>query len=971
MRVIMSMLVVIVLGLYSLPYLIRDQAVIWLKGQGAEHVSFEKVDIHWLSGSVELIELKADSEGVPPMRVGHLKVTLDYPSLFEKRILINEVILSDVASGLYQQGDDLWLGPVNLSQFNSTEPSVKEPESPASEWRVGIANVRLNHINWALNLPQHQQQIVIDNADLNSLYQWDETASTQVTLNGLLNGSRIELNSAAVPLPEQKTSTIKLVLDRFPIESVAKAWVPQLKGFLTTNLELKLDLTGGSGQLLHSGSFSLDEFSWKDEQINVSDKRLEWSGKGAVKLAASALQNVSLQGAIQSSGIKLEQGKQLALLMSQLSWQGGVDLGFDGSALSSIKGPQQLSIKNLDFSQADQRISAAGLSQQGPLNLSFTENVPKQLNSQLTLNIDTLGLKNPQIDLAAAQLSLVSPLKISWQGSELAGITAAPAITLQKLQLSQDGRLAVALDSVDMAAELANMSVSQPVIEKVRLKTAALSVSTLKEPLQLLELGSIGLVNGFYSTKKISAEQLTFSGLKANYKQGQQPMSTIGELQLKGLLLTDLNRLVINDARIKDTQTYVSVTNKQGIKEIERLTFALATLGEGTSARGKENNAKTTAITTAITTTTAKAENQETAFSVSVEQLLMTSKNLINIEDHSVQPAFKSVLDIQELNVEKVDSGKAELSPFKLQATINTHAKLTASGKMNLLGGTRNGNWKLDIKNAELPVVSPYAGKYVGYFLQSGQMDFSSSGTLKEGVLAGKNRIKLNRLEVQPAQTQATDEFNSKLSMPLGTAISVLQDSDDNIKLDLPVEGSLDDPQFGYQDIVNRLATKGLKKAAFSFLTKALQPYGALISIASTAIDANKSGAFITLAPVNFTAGTSTVAADMGGYLGKIAEMMSSRKGLRLNICGNAVKDDRIALSALLEKENKAKAKPLSPAELEVVMLERLQGLAVARGAQVTSLLLEKGVAKDRLFSCFPVPNLKSDELKPGVVLAL
>ncbi|SFG90412.1 DUF748 domain-containing protein [Neptunomonas qingdaonensis] len=967
MRVILSMLVVIALGLYSLPYLIRDQVVIWLKGQGAEHVSFEKVDIHWLSGSVELIELKADSEGVPPMRVGHLKVTLDYPSLFEKRILINEVILSDVASGLYQQGDDLWLGPVNLSQFNTTEPSVKEPESPPSEWRVGIANVRLHHINWALNLPQHQQQIVIDNAGLNSLYQWDETASTQVTLNGLLNGSKIELNSAAVPLPEQKTSTIKLVLDRFPLESVAKAWVPQLKGFLTTNLELKLDLTGGSGQLLHSGSFSLDEFSWKDKQINVSDKHLEWSGKGAVKLAESSLQNVSLEGAIQSSGLKLEQGKQLALLMSQFSWQGGVDLGFDGSALSSIKGPQKLSIKNLDFSQADQRISAASVSQQGPLNLSFTENLPKQLNSQLMLNIDTLGLKNPQIDLAAAQLSLVSPLKISWKGAELAGITAAPAITLQKLQLSQDGRLAVALDSADMAAVLANMSVSQPVIEKVRLKTSALSVSTLKEPLQLLELGSIGLVNGLYSTKKISAAQLTFTGLKANYKQGQQPMSTIGELQLKGLLLTDLNRLVVDDVRIKDTQTYVSVTNKQGIKEIERLTLALATLGEGTPGQGKENNAKTTTTTT----TTTKAENQEAAFSVRVGQLLMTSKNIINIEDYSVKPAFKSVLDIQELTVEKVDSAKAELSPFKLQATINTHAKLTASGKMNLLGGTRNGNWKLDIKNAELPVVSPYAGKYVGYFLQSGQMDFSSSGTLKEGVLAGKNRIKLNRLEVQPAQTQATDEFNSKLSMPLGTAISVLQDSDDNIKLDLPVEGSLDDPQFGYQDIVNRLATKGLKKAAFSFLTKALQPYGALISIASTAIDANKSGAFITLAPVNFTAGTSTVAADMSGYLGKIAEMMSSRKALRLNICGNAVKDDRIALSALLEKENKAKAKPLPPAELEVLMLERLQGLAVARGAQVTSLLLEKGVAKDRLFSCFPVPNLKSDELKPGVVLAL
>ena len=960
MRVIFSIFLVVVLGLYSLPYLIRDQVVIWLKGQGAENVSFEKVDIHWLSGTVELLNLKADAQGAPPIRLGHLKVTIDYPSLFDKRILINEFILSDVSSGLYQQGDDLWLGPVNLSQFDS-EKAVEEPAGPPTEWRVGLANVSLNNINWSLNLPQHQQQIVIDNAALSTLQQWDETASTQITLNGLLNGSRIALNTTAVPLPNQKTSTIKLVLDRFPLQSVAKAWVPQLQGYLTTNLELQLDVNAGNGLFSHSGSFSLDEFSWKGEHINVTDKHLEWSGKGTVELADSALHSVSIDGALQSAGIKLEQGKQLAVLMAQLNWKGALDLGFADQAIRTIKGPQKISIKNVTLRQTDVNVSAASLAQEGPLNLTFAKNVPKQLNSPLNLKIVALGLKNPQIDLAAAQLSLVSPLKINWQGAELRGITAAPVIALQKLQLSQGGRLAVALDSADIAAVLANMSVSQPVVEKIRLKTSALRVSTLKEPLQLLELGSVGLLNGLYSTKKISADQLTFSELKANYKPGQQPMSTIGELQLKGLLLTDLNRLVINNVGMKDTQTYMSVTKQQGIKEIERLTLALATLGDDTSPQEKDNNAK---VTTG-------AANNAAAFSVRVGQLLMTSKNLINIEDHSVQPAFKSILDIQELKVEKVDTGKGELSPFRLQATINTHAKLTASGEMNLLGGSRNGNWKLDIINAELPVVSPYAGKYVGYFLQSGQMDFSSSGTLKAGVLSGKNRIKLNRLDVQPAQTQATDEFNSKLSMPLGTAISVLQDSDDNIKLDLPVEGSLDDPQFGYQDIINRLATKGLKKAAFSFLTKALQPYGALISIASSAIDANKSGAFITLAPVNFAAGTSTVATDMSGYLGKIGEMMASRKGLRLNICGNAVKDDRIALLPLLEKENKAKDKPLPAAELEVVMLERLQGLAVARGAQVTRVLLEKDVPKDRLFSCFPVPNLKSDELKPGVVLAL
>jgi hypothetical protein len=974
MKFVLSTFLLVSLGLYSLPYLIRDQVVIWLKGHGAENASFEKVDIHWLSGTVELLRLQADSVGVPPIRAGHVKVTLDYPSLFEKRILINQVLLSDVTSGIYQQGDDLWLGPVNLSQFKA-KTEAAEPAAQASEWRVGIANVSLQNIVWTLDIPQHKQQLVIDNAGLSSLYQWDEQASTQLTLDGVLNGSRITLNTDAVPLPENKTSTIRLVLDHFPLQSVLKPWVPQLTGSLTTNLEIMLDLTGSSGMLSHSGSVSLDGFAWQDAQIAVADPHLEWSGKGDVVLNDGALQTVSIDGSLQSRDIKLEQGSQLALLMSQLNWKGALNFVFNDQQISGVKGPQNLTIQGLQLRQSDPlsnagqsnavesnalQFNATKLTQSGPLDMRFEDGLPRQLNTQIKLNIATPVLKNSQVDMAMAQLSLTSPLTINWQGSELGGISASPTITLQQLKLSQGGRLAVALDSAEMAAVLADMPVSEPVVEKISLKASSLNVATLKEPLQLFDLSSLGLTNGFYSMRKISAEQLTFTGLKTNYKQGQQPMSTIGEVQLTGVLLTDLTRLVINAVSVKDTQTYVSVTKKQAIKELDRLTYALAALDDSTQQE-KQNSAKMTT----------KAASKEATFTARLGQVMMTGKNLISIEDHSVNPVFKSVVDIQELNVEKVDTGKAELSPFNLLASINTHAKLSASGKINLLGGAKNGDWTLDLKNAELPVISPYSGKYVGYFLQSGQMDFSSSGTLKAGVLAGNNRIKLNRLEVQPAQTKATDEFNNKLSMPLGTAISVLQDSDDNIKLDLPVEGSLDDPQFGYQSIINRLAAKGLKKAAFSFLTKALQPYGALISLASTAIDANKSGAFITLAPVNFELGTSTAATDMSGYLDKIAEMMRSRKGLRLNICGNAVKADRTHLLPLLDKENQAKAKPLPPAELEALMLERLQALASARGEQVTRMLLDKDIPKDRLFSCFPVLDLTNDQLNPGVILGL
>lgn len=956
MRVILFVVALISMGLYSVPYLIRDQVVIWLKDQGVENASFEKVTVHWFSGGVELLQLKAESAGMPPINVGHLKISVDYPSLLEKQILVNEVLISDVASGLHQQEGSLWLGPVNLSQFESGE-KVEEPKGPPTEWKFGIANVNLKQISWSLDIPKHQKQkLVIDNAGLSALYQWDERASTQLSIDGMLNGSQIKVKTDAVPLPDKKTSTIKIILDKFPLQSVAKAWVPQLRGVLTTNLELALDLTGGTGTLSHSGSFSLDDFAWQDEQLHITDKRLAWAGKGSVALAEGDLQKVALEGALKNAAILVEQGKELTLQFSQLNWKGGIDLLFADKLLSTLKGPQNIEVADLKLQQPGLSVEALSLVQTGPLSVQFDKGLPKSINTQVDFRIAALNVKNPEIDLAADQLSLVSPLDVHWQGSDIGGVSAVPEIVLQKLKLIQGGSLAIDLASADLSASIKDMQVTEPLLDKIEFKGSSLNVATIKKPLQLLALDNLSVSNAFYSSKKISTDRVTLSGLKANVEQGQKPMSTIDEVLLKGVLLTDAIRLVVNDVQLKNSTTHISVTKKQAIKEIESLTSALATLSD--SSADQATSSKT-------------ANDKAGEFTSRIGRLQLLGNNRIYIEDYSVKPTFKSTVDIKQLSIAKVDTGKGELSPFSLKAAINKHAILTASGKMNLLGGTKNGDWKINLKNAELPVVSPYAGEYIGYFLQSGQLDLNSSGTLKKGVLTGKNSVKLNRLEVEAAQTEATDDFNKVLSMPLSMAISILQDSEDNIKLDLPVEGSLDDPQFGYQSIINRLAKKGLKKAAFSFLTKSLQPYGALISLASTALDANKSGAFITLAPVNFEVGSSQSAPEAGDYLSKIGEMLASRKGLRLSICGNAVKADRLNMLPILEKENKAKPKPLPAVELEVLVMERLQALASERGEKVIGVLLEKGIPKDRLFSCFPVPNLKDDKLKPGVVLGL
>jgi hypothetical protein len=207
--------------------------------------------------------------------------------------------------------------------------------------------------------------------------------------------------------------------------------------------------------------------------------------------------------------------------------------------------------------------------------------------------------------------------------------------------------------------------------------------------------------------------------------------------------------------------------------------------------------------------------------------------------------------------------------------------------------------------------------------------------------------------------------------MPLGVAISVLEDDEGNIKLSVPVSGSIDDPNFGYSSVVEIIAKKGLKQAAFGILTKALQPYGALITIAKTALEAKENGTFINLAPISFAPGSAQVDKEMRGYLVKIADMMKTRKKLKLKICATAVLQDKNILSPDILLANAALEKPASPTIIDKAINNVIQALATSRNKSVEDELKVLKVSGDRLFVCFAKTNFKNAALKPLVNLGL
>ena len=136
-------------------------------------------------------------------------------------------------------------------------------------------------------------------------------------------------------------------------------------------------------------------------------------------------------------------------------------------------------------------------------------------------------------------------------------------------------------------------------------------------------------------------------------------------------------------------------------------------------------------------------------------------------------------------------------------------------------------------------------------------------------------------------------------------------------------------------------------------------------------LDAQNKGAFIALQPVTFDAGDAVLSSDAEKYISKIAEMMTARKAMRINICGQAVAADVPSIQAEIEKDNRAKQAPLPKEQLPALENEYLQRLAESRSDKIIDKLTNQfGIKNERLFSCYPKVDLTSDA-KPSVQLSL
>jgi len=238
----------------------------------------------------------------------------------------------------------------------------------------------------------------------------------------------------------------------------------------------------------------------------------------------------------------------------------------------------------------------------------------------------------------------------------------------------------------------------------------------------------------------------------------------------------------------------------------------------------------------------------------------------IDFTDHFIRPNYSANLTGLSGSLSSLAFDKP--ADLDLKGNVQGSAPVEISGRINPLSQNLFLDVKASATDIELPPLSPYSGKYVGYGIEKGKLSMKVRYLVENRKLTAENGIVLDQLTFG-AKVESPDA----IKVPVLLAVALLKDRNGVIKFDLPVGGSLDDPRFS----VGRIVFQALVNLLLKIVTS---PFALLGSLGGHHGEE--------LAYIEFASGSATLDAEGEKKIDAIAKAMVDRPAIKLEIAGRS-----------------------------------------------------------------------------------
>ncbi len=239
-------------------------------------------------------------------------------------------------------------------------------------------------------------------------------------------------------------------------------------------------------------------------------------------------------------------------------------------------------------------------------------------------------------------------------------------------------------------------------------------------------------------------------------------------------------------------------------------------------------------------------------------------KAAANFADFWIKPNFAVGLLDLDGSIKGLSSRAGSRAQVDLHGMVDRYAPAVIGGEINPLAASAYSDLSMTFRNMDLTTVTPYSGQFAGYQIRKGKLSIELSYKIQDRKLDAGHHVVIDQLELG-------DRVDSPdaTSLPVRLAVALLKDRRGVIDVQLPVTGSLDDPQFRLSPLV--------WKALFNLVSKAATAPFALLG---GLID----GSDEQINQIVFAPGSATPDAASQARLETLRKALLERPGLELEV---------------------------------------------------------------------------------------
>ncbi len=267
-------------------------------------------------------------------------------------------------------------------------------------------------------------------------------------------------------------------------------------------------------------------------------------------------------------------------------------------------------------------------------------------------------------------------------------------------------------------------------------------------------------------------------------------------LNIDELLIDGTNELVVLDqkGRLNMSRIFTRIRKASKEKDMSEKAGEAALQGAGA---GKGEGAE--------------KESGESAPPVINIRLVKARNGRIKFVDNSVKPPFSATLTRVNADFKGLSNKPGTRADVSIRAVVNNNASLLVTGRVNPMTEPRFIDLNIKVQDVGMSRFTPYAAKYIGYLISKGKLNLDLHYKIDGSRLDASNVVLFDQFTLGNEM-----ENETATSLPVKLAITLLTDRNGQIKLDIPLEGDINSPDFSIAGTVFQIIGNLIMKAATS-----------------------------------------------------------------------------------------------------------------------------------------------------------